>query len=72
MPYKANELRRPKISKTRYCVENWAAYDVALRRRGDLTIWVTPEAITTWTPLASGRRGRLEFRVFNLTHILRA
>jgi hypothetical protein len=24
----------------------------------DLTIWVTPEAIATWTPPASGRRGR--------------
>jgi transposase len=38
-------------------VENWAAYDAALRRRDD-TIWVTPEAIATWTPPASGRRGR--------------
>lgn len=30
----------------------------ALRRRGDLTIWVTPEAIAGWTPARSGRRGR--------------
>ena len=45
MPYKANEPRRDKIPKARYRVENWAAYDAALRRRGDLTIWVTPEAI---------------------------
>ncbi|WP_376967668.1 IS5 family transposase (plasmid) [Azospirillum sp. A26] len=58
MPYKANESRRHKIPKARYRVENWAAYDAALRRRGDLTIWVTPEAIATWTPPASGRRGR--------------
>ena len=39
-------------------MENWAAYDAALRRRGDLTIWVTPEAIAAWTPPATGRRGR--------------
>ena len=30
----------------------------ALRRRGDLTIWVTPEAVAGWTPPATGRRGR--------------
>ena len=29
-----------------------------MRRRGDLTIWVTPEAIAAWTPPKAGRRGR--------------
>ncbi|CAO3356309.1 hypothetical protein [Azospirillum palustre] len=58
MPYKANEPRRHKIPRARYRVENWAAYDAALRRRGDLTIWVSPEAIAAWTPPATGRRGR--------------
>ncbi|CAO3430072.1 Mobile element protein [Azospirillum endophyticum] len=58
MPYKANENRRHKIPKACYRVENWAAYDAALRRRGDLTIWVTPEAIAAWTPPALSRRGR--------------
>jgi len=56
MPYKANEPRRHKIPKARYRVENWAAYDASLRRRGDLTLWVTPEAITAWTPPKTGRR----------------
>ena len=58
MPYKANESRRHKIPKVRYRVENWSAYDATLRRRGDLTIWVTPEAIAAWTPARSGQRGR--------------
>ncbi|WP_377810317.1 IS5 family transposase [Azospirillum sp. A29] len=58
MPYKANESRRHKIPKARYRVENWSDYDAALRRRGDLTLWVTPEAIAAWTPPATGRRGR--------------
>ena len=58
MPYKANEFRRHQIPRARYRVENWSAYDAALRRRGDLTIWVTPEAIAAWTPARSGRRGR--------------
>jgi len=57
MLYKANEARR-KIPKARYRVEHWAAYDAALRRREDLTLWVTPEAIAAWTPPVTGRRGR--------------
>ncbi len=58
MPYKANESRRHKIPKARYRVENWSNYDAALRRRGDLTLWVTPEAVAAWTSPATGRRGR--------------
>jgi transposase len=58
MPYKANEPRRHKIPKARYKVGNWAEYDAALRRRGNLTVWVTPEAIAAWVPAATGRRGR--------------
>src|SRR3954451_5600350 len=58
MPYKANEPRRHKIPKARYKIENWAEYDAALRRRGSLTVWVTPEAIAAWAPAVTGRRGR--------------
>jgi transposase len=58
MPYKANEKRRHKIPKARYRVKNWRDYDAALRRRGDLTVWVTAEAIEAWTPAYTGRRGR--------------
>jgi hypothetical protein len=50
MPYKANEPRRHKIPKARYKIENWAEYDAALRRRGSLTVWVTPEVIAAWVP----------------------
>ena len=45
MPYKVNEKRRHKIPKARYRVKNWRDYDAALRRRGDLTVWVTAAAI---------------------------
>src|SRR4051812_26692237 len=58
MPYKANEPRRHKIPKARYKIANWAEYDAALRRRGSLTVWVTPEALEAWAPTATGRRGR--------------
>ncbi len=46
MPYKHNEPRRHKIPKARYKIANWAEYDAALRRRGSLTVWVTPESLT--------------------------
>ena len=45
MPYKHNESRRHKINQPRYKVTNWADYNHALRRRGDITIWFTEEAI---------------------------
>ena len=43
--------------KTKYRVANWAAYNQALVRRGDVTVWVSSEAIAAWTPGGSGRRG---------------
>jgi hypothetical protein len=58
MPYKANEPRRHRIPKAQYRIENWAEYDAALRQRGSLTVWVTPEAIAAWAPATTGRRGR--------------
>ena len=43
--------------KTKYRVTDWAAYNQALVRRGDVTVWVSSEAIAAWTPGRSGRRG---------------
>jgi hypothetical protein len=51
MPYKHNERRRHKINKTRCKVTNWADYNNALRRRGDITIWFTEDAIANWRPV---------------------
>ena len=34
--------------KTKYRVANWAAYNQALVRRGDVTVWVSSEAIAAW------------------------
>jgi len=45
MPYKAKEKHRHKIPKAHCRVKNWRDYDAALRRRGDLTVWVTPAAM---------------------------
>ena len=43
--------------KTKYRVANWAAYNQALVRRGDVTVWLCSDAIAAWTPRRSGRRG---------------
>jgi hypothetical protein len=37
--------------KTKYRVHNWRAYDPALVLRGDITIWLSPEAIGAWVSL---------------------
>src|SRR4029077_16313142 len=39
---------RHHIPKQRHRVTNWAAYDVALRQRGSLTVWLTETAIAAW------------------------
>jgi IS5 family transposase len=43
--------------KAKYRVQNWASYDRALVRRGDLTIWLSPAAIAAWEPDGAGTRG---------------
>ena len=43
--------------KTKYRVVNWPAYNQALVRRGDVTVWLSSEAVAAWTPRQSGRRG---------------
>ena len=43
--------------RTKYRVANWSAYNHALVRRGDVTVWLSSEAIAAWTPRRSGRRG---------------
>jgi hypothetical protein len=58
MPYKAHEPRRHKIPQARYTVANWPEYDRALQPRGNLTVWVTPEALAAWQPPRTGQRGR--------------
>jgi hypothetical protein len=59
MPYKVNEKRRHKIPKARYRVQNGRDYDAALRRRGDLTTWVTPAAMAAWKPTRCRRLCRI-------------
>ena len=43
--------------KTKYHVGNWPAYDRALVQRGDITVWLAPDAIATWEAVGVGTRG---------------
>ena len=43
--------------KTQYHVGNWPAYDRALVQRGDITVWVAPDAVATWEAVGVGARG---------------
>ena len=42
MPYKFNDARRYKFEKKRYRISNWAVYNLSLRQRGDVTVWLRP------------------------------
>jgi hypothetical protein len=48
--------RHPKY-KTAYRVNNWPEYDQALRDRGDITLWISQDAIDAWRAPQTGRRG---------------
>ena len=43
--------------KTKYRIRNWREYERGLRSRGDVTIWLSEEAIAAWTPPKNGLRG---------------
>ena len=57
MPFKAKAACRRHIPKQRQRVTNWAEYDAALRARGSLTVWFTPEAVAAWAAAARTTRG---------------
>src|SRR3954451_15292437 len=57
VPFKAKAACRHHIPKQRHRVTNWAEYDAALRARGSLTVWFTPEAIAGWAAAPRTTRG---------------
>jgi hypothetical protein len=46
-----------QLRDSQYRVKNWAAYDIALRERGDITVWFDEESIFAWNASPSGRPG---------------
>ena len=55
MPTKRSRVY-PKY-KTQYRVANWPDYDRSLIQRGNLTLWLSPDAVARWNARSSGRRG---------------
>jgi hypothetical protein len=45
MPHKHNAACRHHIPKMSFKVQNWPAYEVGLRRRGSLTLWIEDAAL---------------------------
>ena len=59
MSYKKKaHSEKGKYAKVTYRVRNWKQYNAALCQRGDVTIWLSEEAIEQWTPEQTGKRGR--------------
>jgi hypothetical protein len=55
-------MKYPKRSQYRYAkppyrIRNWPEYEAGLRRRGDLTIWLSDDAIKSWRAPTSGKPG---------------
>jgi hypothetical protein len=57
MPFKHNASRRHRIDKMKFKVTNWPEYEAGLRRRGSLTLWMTPEALSSWKAPKRTTRG---------------
>jgi hypothetical protein len=62
MPFKHNSACRHRIDKMKFGVTNWPEYEAGLRRRGSLTRWLTPEALSGWqAPRRKTRGGRQRY-----------
>lgn len=48
MPNKYPKKKGWNVPKQKYKLTNWSDYNEALRRRGDITVWLSEEAIAQW------------------------
>jgi len=46
-----------KYMRKQYRVRNWRDYETGLRKRGELTIWFSEEALRDWHPSVGGKPG---------------
>jgi len=46
-----------KYTRKQYRVRNWRDYEAGLRKRGDLTIWFSEEALRDWHPSVGAKPG---------------
>ncbi len=48
MPNKYANKKEWKVPKQKYKLSNWSEYSDALRRRGEIDVWLSEEAISLW------------------------
>ena len=53
----AKSSRVNRQYKKKYRIRNWREYERSLRSRGDVTIWLSEDAIAAWVPPKNGLRG---------------
>jgi len=46
-----------KYTKSQYRIRNWPEYEAGLKRRGDLTVWLSTSALDAWRAPANGKPG---------------
>ena len=46
-----------KYRKSQYRIRNWPEYEAGLKRRGDLTVWLSTSALDAWRAPANGKPG---------------
>ncbi|MFA3918728.1 IS5 family transposase [Ruegeria hyattellae] len=62
MPHKFNDARRDKFPKAKYRVTNCSEYNESLRRRGDVTIWISDDVVKSWrSPRRKTRGGQSHY-----------
>ena len=50
----AKSSRVNRQYKKKYRIRNWREYERGLRSRGDVTIWLSEDAIAAWVPPKNG------------------
>ena len=58
MLHKHNADRRHHIPKMSFKLENWPEYEMGLRRRGSLTLWIEDTALECWQTCGPGGQPR--------------
>ncbi len=48
MPYKYNQSHRHHIPKSASKTRDWPSYNKSLKRRGDITVWLSEDVIAQW------------------------
>ena len=55
---KSHQRPRPRKYRKHYRVTNWRDYEQGLKSRGDITLWISDEAIDQWDQNEYKGRGR--------------